>query len=43
VHTVEVMIDSIVETSLDSPPVVVDNTRAVVGKRTLVIEEYNNP
>jgi hypothetical protein len=43
VHVVEVMVDSCVETSQDAPQVVLDNTRAVVGKRTLVIEEYNNP
>ena len=41
VHFVEVFADSFVETTGDE--VVVNNTRAVVGKRTLVIEEYNNP
>ena len=43
VHLVEIHVDSIVETSDDSPQVVLDNTRAAIGKRTLVIEEYNNP
>lgn len=43
VHLVEVHVDSIVETSAGSPDIVVSGTRAVVGKRTLVIEEYNNP
>jgi hypothetical protein len=43
VHHVDVRADSIVETREGSPDVVVANTRAVVGKRTLVIEEYNNP
>ncbi len=41
VHYVEVHADSIVET--DGQDLVVENTRAVVGKRTLVVEEYNNP
>jgi len=41
VHHVQVLADSFVETTAD--PVVVANTRAVVGKRTLVVEEYNNP
>lgn len=41
VHYVEVYADSIVET--DGSTLVDANTRAVVGKRTLVIEEYNNP
>lgn len=43
VHTVKVWVDSIVETSPGSPDIVVQNTRAAIGKRTLVIEEYNNP
>ena len=42
VHTVEIYVDSSVNTDPSSPTV--DNgTRAVVGKRSLVIEEYNNP
>lgn len=41
VHYVEVYADSIIET--DGSTLVIENTRAVVGKRTLVIEEYNNP
>jgi len=41
VHTVEVFVDSVVE-GTDSP-IVLANTRAVVGRRTLTIEEYNNP
>lgn len=43
VHLVEIYVDSIVETSDDSPQVVLDNTRAAIGKRSLVIQEYNNP
>ncbi|HEY4482545.1 MAG: hypothetical protein A2027_02065 [Thermodesulfovibrio sp. RBG_19FT_COMBO_41_18] len=43
VHTVEVYVDSMVEFSPDSPQVVVDGTRAAIGKRSLIIEEYNNP
>ncbi len=43
VHTVEIFVDSVVETSDDSPQVVLDNTRAAIGKRSLVIQEYNNP
>lgn len=43
VHLVEVLVDSVVETSDDSPQVVLDNTRAAIGKRSLVIQEYNNP
>lgn len=42
VHLVEIYVDSFVSTDPSSPTV--DNgTRAVVGKRSLVIEEYNNP
>ena len=42
VHTIEVYADSIAEK--DGQPVVMDpNIRAAIGKRTLVIEEYNNP
>lgn len=41
VHYVAVYADSIIET--DGSQLVDENTRAVVGKRTLVIEEYNNP
>jgi len=43
VHEVVVWVDSIVETSEGSPDIVVSNTRAAIGKRTLIIEEYNNP
>ncbi len=43
VHLVEIYVDSVVETSDDSPQVVLDNTRAAIGKRSLVIQEYNNP
>ena len=43
VHTVEVYVDSMVEFTPGSPDVVVNGTRAAIGKRTLVIEEYNNP
>ncbi len=42
VHYVAVYADSIIETDGGSQ-LVDENTRAVVGKRTLVIEEYNNP
>jgi hypothetical protein len=41
VHYVEVYADSVVET--DGSALVNANSRAVVGKRTLVVEEYNNP
>ncbi|HSF17827.1 MAG TPA: hypothetical protein VLK65_19970 [Vicinamibacteria bacterium] len=43
VHTVEVVVDTFVETSGDPSEIVDENTRAVVGKTSLVIEEYNNP
>jgi hypothetical protein len=43
VHLVEIFVDSVVETSDDSPQVVLENTRAAIGKRSLVIQEYNNP
>lgn len=43
VHIVKIFVDSVVETSDDSPQVVLDNTRAAIGKRSLVIQEYNNP
>jgi len=43
VHVVEIFVDSFVETSEDSLQVVVDNTRAAIGKRSLLIQEYNNP
>lgn len=42
VHHIEVFADSIVEADADNPEIS-SSTRAVVGKRTLVIEEYNNP
>ena len=41
VHYVEVKVDSIVSADPNAP--VDPGTRAVVGKRSLVIEEYNNP
>ena len=40
-HYVEVKVDSIVSADPNAP--VDPGTRAVVGKRSLVIEEYNNP
>jgi hypothetical protein len=43
VHLVEVFVDSVVETSEGSPEVVIANTRAAVGKRSLVVQEYNSP
>ena len=43
VHHVEVYVDSFVEYTAGSPEVVVSNTRAAVGKRSLAIEESNNP
>jgi hypothetical protein len=43
VHIVEVYVDSFVE-YIDGAPDIEDyNTRAVVGKRSLVVQEYNNP
>ena len=42
VHYVEVFADSIMNSDATDPLISAD-TRAVVGKRTLVVEEYNNP
>jgi len=41
VHYVEIKVDSIVSSDPNAP--VDPGTRAVAGKRSLVIEEYNNP
>jgi hypothetical protein len=41
VHFVEVSVDSVVSSDPNAPAD--PGTRAVVGKRSLVIEEYNNP
>jgi hypothetical protein len=41
VHYVEIRVDSIVSSDPNAPAD--PGTRAVVGKRSLVIEEYNNP
>lgn len=41
VHYVEIKVDSLVTSDPNAPAD--PGTRAVVGKRTLVIEEYNNP
>src|SRR5262245_49586194 len=41
VHYVEIKVDSLVSSDPNAPAD--PGTRAVVGKRTLVIEEYNNP
>ena len=42
VHHIEVFADSIIEADANNPEIST-STRAVVGKRTLVIEEHNNP
>ena len=41
VHFVEVSVDSLVTSDPNAPAI--PGTRAVAGKRSLVIEEYNNP
>jgi len=41
VHYVEIKVDSLVSSDPNAPAD--PGTRAVVGKRTLLIEEYNNP
>jgi hypothetical protein len=40
VHHIEVFADSLVQADANTPS---DSTRAVVGKRTLLVEEHNNP